>query len=49
VVITGLVRGWPMQTTLARAQAFASLICMQRGAVIRDASVYRGLLADWEA
>jgi fructokinase len=47
VVIAGLLGGWPLATTLERAQSFASLICRQRGAVIRDAEVYRRLTANW--
>lgn len=40
VMILGLLRGWPLQSTLDRAQAFASAIVGRRGATVRDPAFY---------
>ena len=40
VMILGLLRNWPLQLTLDRAQAFASAIVGRRGATVRDAAFY---------
>lgn len=47
VLILGLIRGWPVQQTLDRAQAFASAIVGQRGATVRDPGFYAPFLNDW--
>jgi fructokinase len=47
VLILGLLRHWPLQQTLDRAQAFASAIVGQRGATVRDPAFYQPFLADW--
>lgn len=47
VMILGLLRDWPLRTTLVRAQAFASRIVGVRGATVDDAAFYRTLSADW--
>ena len=47
VCITGILSSWPVQNTLDRAQAFASLIVQQRGATINDTSIYKNLLQEW--
>ncbi len=48
VLICGLVRGWPLTTTLDRAQAFASRIVACRGAVPEDPGFHAPTLASWE-
>jgi fructokinase len=40
ITIAGLLRDWPLQLTLDRALAFASVVCQQRGATAQDASLY---------
>jgi fructokinase len=47
-VIAGLLRGWPVPRTLARAQALASAVCGLRGAIPRDPAFYAGLGDDPE-
>ena len=47
VLILGLLADWPLQSSLDRAQAFASAIVGQRGATVRDRSFYDGFLAAW--
>lgn len=47
VTILGLLHGWPMPLTLARALAFAARICAQRGATAADHALYAGLRRDW--
>lgn len=49
VMICGLLRGWPLAKTLERAQAFASVICGRQGATVRDAALYREIVAGWGA
>jgi fructokinase len=48
VLLLGLLRGWPMQQTLQRAQAFASAIVGVRGATVSDTGFYQRICADWE-
>ncbi|MCB1857258.1 MAG: carbohydrate kinase [Gammaproteobacteria bacterium] len=48
VCIFGLASGWPMDSTLDRAQSFASLIVSQRGATIADPQPYLSLLQQWD-
>ncbi|MGF1548913.1 MAG: carbohydrate kinase [Thiotrichales bacterium] len=47
VTLFGLSRGWSWQTTLPAAQALASHVVAQRGALVESRAVYRDLLADW--
>lgn len=47
VTILGLLRGWDMALTLARALDFAARICGQRGATQADAALYTGLRGEW--
>lgn len=47
VTLLGLMQRWPLPTTLARAQAFASRICRIRGATTEDRGLYEGLAAQW--
>ena len=48
VLLLGLLREWPMQQTLQRAQSFASAIVGVRGATVSDAGFYQRICADWE-
>lgn len=47
VFMLGLLRGWAMPDTLARADRFARALCGIRGAVPEDASFYVSFLRDW--
>lgn len=49
VMLLGLVKHWAPDLTLQRAQEFASHICGQRGAIVRDAGFYGTLLQSWAA
>ena len=48
VLICGLLRGWPLATTLERAQAFASRIVGVRGALPDDPTLHRATRTAWE-
>ena len=47
VCILGLIQEWSTSTILERAQAFASRICENRGAVIDDKQFYNQLMKEW--
>lgn len=47
VMILGLMREWPLQTTLDRAQSFASAIVQSRGATVDDPAFYKKFLDAW--
>jgi fructokinase len=47
VLILGIVRSWPLETTLERAQSFASCIVEQHGATTADPALYRPYLDQW--
>lgn len=47
VMIIGIVKGWSLQQTMARAQVFASALVGQRGATVSDSAFYQRLMADW--
>jgi len=47
VLITGLISEWPLEQTLQRAQAFASMIVGKQGATVHDRDFYRALIIDW--
>ena len=47
VMIVGLLRAWPPDATLQRAQAFASRIVGQRGATVSDPAFYQHFIDDW--
>lgn len=47
VLALGIHRGWPMDTTLARAAEFAGEICRIRGATIQDRALYHRYLERW--
>jgi fructokinase len=48
VMILGLANGWPLQTTVQRAQAFAAGLVGHRGATVSDARFYRDFLDEWQ-
>lgn len=48
VFILGLAESWPLETTLNRAQTFASALVGHRGATVSDADFYQPFLADWK-
>ncbi|HED19218.1 MAG TPA: carbohydrate kinase [Gammaproteobacteria bacterium] len=48
VLILGLLKDWPMQLTLQRAQDFASSIVGVRGATVSDTVFYRSFFKDWD-
>lgn len=47
VMITGILRDWPLQACLDRAQAFASAVVGQRGATVRDPDFYAPFADAW--
>ena len=47
VMILGLLGGWPLKTTLQRAQEFASGLVGHRGATVSDADFYRAYVNEW--
>lgn len=47
VTILGSLRDWPVDTTLERAQAFASAIVSVRGATVQDTAFYRPFKRAW--
>ncbi len=47
VILLGLVRGWPLEVILQRAQDFASRVCSCRGATSEDAPMYQSFLDAW--
>lgn len=47
VMILGLVKDWPTQRTLQRAQDFASAIVGNRGATVSDPAFYRSFVQRW--
>lgn len=49
VVLAGLLRGWDMAATLARANEFAGHICEVRGAVPPQLAAYQAWTAGWNA
>ena len=47
VALLGLLREWPLETTLQRAQAFASAIVGVRGATVHDHDFYTRFATTW--
>jgi len=47
VIILGLLQQWPFETTLQRAQIFASRIVGNRGATVSDPDFYQAFRDDW--
>ncbi|MDE2427907.1 MAG: fructokinase [Burkholderiales bacterium] len=48
VFLAGLIGGWPLETTLARAHEFAGAVCGLRGAVATDKQFYATRLQQWQ-
>ena len=48
VIILGLIHQWPYATMLERAQAFASRVVANRGAILMDNAAYRPFVEDWK-
>lgn len=48
IFLLGRARGWPLQTTLARANEFAGAICAVSGAVPQDLGFYDQWMARWK-
>jgi fructokinase len=47
VLILGLMREWPLDQTMRRAQEFASLIVGQQGATVHDQTFYQEKVTEW--
>jgi fructokinase len=47
VMITGIIKKWPLATTIKRAQQLASKIVGQRGATVFDPSFYQPFIQQW--
>ncbi|MES9942603.1 MAG: carbohydrate kinase [Candidatus Thiodiazotropha sp. 6PLUC2] len=47
VILLGLMKQWSLESSLKRAQAFASAIVGQRGATVSSASFYSDFMAQW--
>lgn len=47
VSILGILHGWPLSTTLERAQTFAARIVGQRGATAADPGLYKPFIGQW--
>ncbi|MGD2138015.1 MAG: carbohydrate kinase [Gammaproteobacteria bacterium] len=48
VLVLGLLKGWPLQQMLQRAQLFASTIVGVRGATVSAADFYQRFCTDWD-
>ncbi len=48
VLLAGLLRGWPLQATLERAQEMASAVVGRRGATVADEDFYRPFRGHWK-
>lgn len=49
VYLVGRARGWPLDTTLERASAFAGAVCGLAGAVPSDLSFYTDWISRWDS
>jgi fructokinase len=49
IFLLGRARGWPLETTLARANEFAGAICAVPGAVPGDLGFYDKWMARWRS
>ena len=47
VMVLGLVRGWPLEVSLVRAQSFASALVGCRGATVQDRDFYAPFTDEW--
>ncbi len=48
IFMLGMLRGWPLATQLARADAFARAICGIRGAIPPTRDFYTPFIRDWQ-
>jgi fructokinase len=48
VVLLGVMRHWPLQLIMQRAQTFASAVVGMRGATVSDMAFYQPFLDGWE-
>ncbi|MCB1772913.1 MAG: carbohydrate kinase [Gammaproteobacteria bacterium] len=48
VIILGLIHQWPHATMLERAQAFASRVVANRGAILTENAAYRPFVENWK-
>ncbi|MDX1776591.1 MAG: carbohydrate kinase family protein [Desulfobulbales bacterium] len=48
VLLLGLVKGWPLDTAMQRAQDFASAVVGLRGAVSREKEFYQTFKENWD-
>lgn len=48
VLILGMLSGWPVDSTLTRANTFAAAICGIRGAIPPDQDFYTPFLEEWK-
>ncbi len=47
IVVLGLVRGWPLEKTMQRAQSFAAAMVCRQGATVPEKAFYAPYLSDW--
>lgn len=47
VLVTGILKHWPLVLTMERAQAFASRLIGKQGATVQNRDFYRPLLKEW--
>jgi fructokinase len=47
VMVLGLLRDWPLEVSLERAQGFASALVGQRGATVMDPGFYAPFIEQW--
>ena len=48
VCLLGLIHEWPLGLMLERAQAFASALLAQRGAIVRQTDFYQNFIRQWQ-
>lgn len=48
VLLLGIQKGWSLPVTMTRAQAFASALVGQRGAIVQDINFYRTFIRAWD-
>jgi len=48
VLILGILKNWDLETSMARAQSFASHIVQQKGATARNTHLYNKLMKKWD-
>lgn len=47
VLLTGILKDWPLQLAMQRAQRFASAMVQQRGAIVRNHGFYKQFVREW--